>query len=146
MTKPETPVSRKRRVRVRIESRQSGQKQSWLARGELYAVNGMFYLRYDEPDTDMGRTTATVKWDESHIKVIRHGDVRSDLTFRSGTRTVGSYELPQGRMELEVMTHGIDRKLTDGLGMLSWSYDMVAGGAPAGRMRLALTIEEELTE
>ncbi|MEF3303254.1 DUF1934 domain-containing protein [Paenibacillus sp. GYB003] len=133
----------KRSVRIRIESKQAEQTHIRQAEGELYAKNGAYYLRYAEPDTDMGRTTATVKWDDAQVKVIRHGDVRSDLTFRSGERTAGSFELPQGRMEMELYTHGIDRRLQNGLGSLSWSYDMYAGGTHVGRIRLRLTIEEE---
>jgi len=141
-----TAPSRKRTVRVRIESRQAEQSHVQQAQGELYALDGTYYLRYAEPGSDMGKTTATVKWNESQIKVIRHGDVQSDLTFRSGTRTAGHFSLPQGRMELELYTHGIDRKLSDGVGSLSWSYDMIAGGVHAGRMRLRLTIEEDRME
>lgn len=133
-------------VRIRIESRQAGRTDEWRASGHLYAINGAYSLRYAEPDADMGQTTATVKWDDTQIKIIRHGDVQSDLTFRSGMRTAGSYSLPQGRMELELYTHGIDRRLAGGLGSLSWSYDMFAGGAHAGRMRIRLTIEEDRTE
>ncbi|WP_158289597.1 DUF1934 domain-containing protein [Paenibacillus flagellatus] len=133
----------KRSVRIRIESKQADQVHVREASGELYDRNGSYYLRYAEPDPELGKTTATVKWDESHIKVIRHGDVESDLTFRSGERTPGSFALPQGRLPLECYTHGIERKLSDGLGSLSWSYDMYADGTYAGRIRLRLTIEEE---
>lgn len=136
----------KRKVRIRIESKQAEQVHVQQAQGELYSMNDSYYLRYTEPDPDMGRTTAIVKWDERQVKVIRHGDVESDLTFRSGTRTVGSYALPQGRMQLELVTHGIDRKLSDGLGSLSWSYDMYTSGVHAGRIRLRLVIEEDCTE
>lgn len=136
----------KRNVHIRIESKQAGQVHTQHAQGELYFKNGSYYLRYTEPDPDMGRTTATVKWDDAIIKVIRHGDVQSELTFRSGTRTVGSFALPQGRMELEIVTLGIDKTLSEGLGSLSWSYDMYTGGAYAGRIRLRLVIEEERTE
>lgn len=139
-------MTMKRKVRIRIESKQAGQAHIQHAQGELYHMNDSYYLRYTEPDPDMGRTTATVKWDDYQVKVIRHGDVESDLTFRSGTRTSGTYALPQGRMQLEVATHGIERKLADGLGSLSWSYDMYADGIHAGRIRLRLVIEEDRTE
>ncbi|MDF2717495.1 MAG: hypothetical protein K0R28_4420 [Paenibacillus sp.] len=136
----------KRKVRIRIESKQAEQVHVQRAQGELYHMNDSYYLRYAEPDPDMGRTTATVKWDEKQVKVIRHGDVESDLTFRSGTRTAGTYALPQGRMQLELVTHGIERKLSDGLGTLAWSYDMYTDGVYAGRIRLRLVIEEDCTE
>ncbi|WP_158606451.1 DUF1934 domain-containing protein [Paenibacillus ginsengarvi] len=136
----------KRAVNIRIESKQAEQTQTQQAKGELYEKNGAYYLRYAEPDGEMGQTTATVKWDETHIKVIRHGDVQSDLTFRSGVRTTGGFTLPQGRLEMEMYTHGIDRKLNEGLGSLAWSYDMYTGGAHVGRIRLRLMIEEDRSE
>lgn len=136
----------KRNVRIRIESKQANETHTQQAEGELYDVNGTYYLRYEEPGGDMAGTTATVKWNDTQVKVIRRGGAESDLTFRSGTRTIGSYALPQGRMELELYTHGIERKLEGGLGTLSWSYDMYAGGAHVGRIRLRLTIEEERKE
>ncbi|MDF2723551.1 MAG: hypothetical protein K0Q59_3226 [Paenibacillus sp.] len=133
----------KRHVRIRIESKQAGQVQVQHATGELYDKNGSYYLRYAEPDPEMGKTTATVKWDDTHIKVIRHGDVSSELLFRSGTRTTGYYALPQGRMELELATIGIKKSMSEGLGTLSWSYDLYSGGAHVGRIKLGLTIEAE---
>lgn len=136
----------KRTVRIRIESRQAGQSHVQEAAGELYHKQESYYLRYTEPDSAAGKTTATVKWDDKQIKVIRHGDVQSDLTFISGTRTAGYYVMPQGRMEMECFTLGIERQLSDGLGTLSWSYELYANGVHAGRIRLRLVIEEEQAE
>lgn len=136
----------KQTVRIRIESRQAGQSHVQETAGELYHKQESYYLRYTEPDSESGKTTATVKWDDKMVKVFRHGDVQSDLTFISGTRTAGYYELPQGRMEMECFTHSIERKLDGGLGTLSWSYELYANGVHAGRIRLRLVIEEEQAE
>lgn len=116
------------------------------AQGELYARNGSYYLRYTEPDQDFGRTTATVKWDERQVKVIRRGGVESELTFVAGERTAGAFALPQGRVRLEVVTLGVERDMNEGLGTLAWSYDMYTDGDYAGRMRLRLVIEEDRME
>lgn len=132
----------KRAVRIRIESKTGAEHQVHTAEGELYRKNDAYYLRYPEPDPAWGRTTVTVRWDDGGIKVTRRGDVESDLTFRSGTRTFGTYALPQGRLELECYTNGIERRLTDGLGTMSWSYDLYTDGTHAGRIRLRLAIEE----
>lgn len=139
----------KKAVRIRMESKQADQTHVHQADGELYDKNGSWYLLYEEPETDAagpGRIRATVKWDDEQIKVVRRGAVESELTFRSGARTAGSFALTQGRLPLECYTHGIDRRLNGGLGSLSWSYDLYADGAYAGRIRIRLTIEGESTE
>lgn len=133
----------KRFVRVRIESRQGSETAVHAAKGELYAKGDAYYLRYAEPDSALGNTMATVKWDNRQLKIMRRGDVHSELTFESGSRTRGSYAIQQGRFELQCYTHGIERKLKDGLGSLSWSYDLYADGVHAGRFRLRLSIEED---
>jgi uncharacterized beta-barrel protein YwiB (DUF1934 family) len=46
-------------------------------------------------------------------------------------------------MELELATIGIKKSMSEGLGTLSWSYDLYSGGAHVGRIKLGLTIEAE---
>ncbi|MFK7694861.1 DUF1934 domain-containing protein [Paenibacillus sp. HJGM_3] len=92
----------KKAVRIRIESQGGGQTSSLQAQGEWYTTpTGANYVRYPEPDPAYGRTTTTVKWSATDIRVLRHGDVESDQTFVSGVRMTGSYKLPPEALEPE---------------------------------------------
>lgn len=153
----------KKQVRIRIESSVGGQSSKQLTEGDLYdTATGSSYVRYVEPEQSNGLTTTTVKWNESEIKIIRHGEVKSDLTFIKGARMTGSYWLPkssdsfvkssesrsptrgsdpaEGRMLLESVTRSLSRKtVTDGYS-LKWSYELYVDGQFAGVYKLRLYI------
>jgi uncharacterized beta-barrel protein YwiB (DUF1934 family) len=152
----------KKPVRIRIESSGGGQSSKQQAEGELYeTATGSSYVRYVEPGQTNGLTTTTVKWNESEIKIIRHGETKSDLTFIKGARMTGSYWLPKSsdsadsrdplvltrrndptdsRMLLESVTRAISSKtLKDGYS-LKWSYELYSDGQFIGVYRLRLDI------
>lgn len=136
----------KRKVRIRVESKQKSDRNVQQMQGELHMLRDVAYWRYAETDPGLGRTMTTVKWDGRQIKIIRHGDVESEMTFSLGERTAGTYALAQGRLRLEMATRKIDCRLEDGLGSLTWSYDLYSDGIHTGRTQVRLLIEEEGTE
>jgi uncharacterized beta-barrel protein YwiB (DUF1934 family) len=130
------------KVNIGIRSRTDGQELDQHAEGELFRKGEQIYVRYQEEQTAMGRTTTTVKLDGMKLKVIRHGDVTSDQTFISGEWQMGFYETPQGLLELKTYTHQLETQLTEGFGVISWSYDLYVSGELSGIYSLDLTIQE----
>jgi uncharacterized beta-barrel protein YwiB (DUF1934 family) len=133
----------KQRVRIRIESRQGGQEDLQLAQGDLYPKGKHFYIRYDEAAAELGRTTTLLKLETGQMRIIRQGDVESEQSFVPGERSIGFYQTTQGRLELEMHTHDMSSDLNDGLGWVSWSYDLIVQGEPAGLYEIKLVIQEE---
>jgi uncharacterized beta-barrel protein YwiB (DUF1934 family) len=136
-------ITGKQRVRIRIESRQGGQETLQLAQGDMYPKGNHFYIRYEEAETELGRTTTLLKLETGQMRIIRQGDVESEQSFLPGERSIGFYQTNQGRLELEMHTHGMSSDLSHGLGWLSWSYDLIVQGEPAGLYEIKLVIQEE---
>jgi uncharacterized beta-barrel protein YwiB (DUF1934 family) len=136
-------ITGKQRVRIRIESRQGGLETLQLTQGDLYPKGKHFYIRYEEAESELGRTTTLLKLETGQMRIIRHGDVESEQLFVPGERSMGFYQTTQGRLELEVNTHGMSSDLNHGLGWVSWSYDLIVQGEPAGLYEIKLVIQEE---
>jgi uncharacterized beta-barrel protein YwiB (DUF1934 family) len=133
----------KLRVRIRIECRQGGQETLQLALGDLYPKGKHFFIRYEEAESEFGRTTTLLKLETGQIRIIRQGDMSSEQSFVPGVRSFGYYQTTQGRLELEMHTHGMSSDLNHGLGWVSWSYDLIVQGEPAGLYEIKLVIQEE---
>ncbi|CAG7649020.1 hypothetical protein PAESOLCIP111_05779 [Paenibacillus solanacearum] len=138
------------RVRISLSSANGSEPatRQQLA-GELYRKGSSTYLRYEElPDAGMGRTVTTMRIDPSGLRIIRQGDVQFEQTFRAGTRHLGYIQTPQGRLEIETVTHSF--AFREGSGSLlplhvQWSYDLSVMGEEAGCFRIELTAARELT-
>jgi uncharacterized beta-barrel protein YwiB (DUF1934 family) len=130
----------KQRVRLRIESKQGGQESLQVAQGDLYPKGKHFYIRYEDAELS---TTTLLKLETGQMRIIRHGDVESEQSFVPGERSIGFYQTAQGRLELEMHTHGMSSNLHHGLGWVSWSYDLIVQGEPAGLYEIKLVIQEE---
>jgi uncharacterized beta-barrel protein YwiB (DUF1934 family) len=135
----------KRRVRIRIESTQDGQQTLQTADGDLYPKGDHVYIRYEEAQSELGRTTTLLKLEPGQIRIIRQGDVASEQTFVPGERRIGFYQTVQGRLELEMQTHGLESEVSQGLGWVTWSYELFVQGEPAGLYEIKLVIQEELS-
>jgi uncharacterized beta-barrel protein YwiB (DUF1934 family) len=133
----------KRRVRIRIEGRQGEQQTVQLAEGYLYPKGNHFYIRYEETESELGRTSTLLKLESGQIRIIRQGDVESEQSFVPGERRVGFYQTSQGRMELEMHTHDMASDMQQGLGSVIWSYDLFVQGEPAGLYEIKLVVQEE---
>jgi uncharacterized beta-barrel protein YwiB (DUF1934 family) len=133
----------KRKVRIRIEGRQGEQETLQLAHGDLYLKGKSFYIRYEEAESELGRTTTLLKLEAGQMRITRQGDVESQQSFIPGKRSIGFYQTSQGKLELEMHTHGMLSDLKLGLGWVSWSYDLIVQGEPAGLYEIKLVIQEE---
>lgn len=133
----------KKKVKIQVKSFCDGETIVQNVHGELYPKETSIYVRYPEPpSSSMGRTMTTVKLADSEIKVIRHGDVDSEQVFALNKQIKGSYQTPQGHMELLTMTHSMDIQLEGGMGKVSWSYDLIVANAFAGKYHITLHIQD----
>ncbi len=138
----ETAMTGKRAVWITIESAVPGEKNVQTVRGELYRLGKQTVVRYTEPDASLGRTMTTVKLAADAIRIIRHGDVRSEQTFLPQQRCRGFYETSQGRLDLETETRTLHVQFADGSGLAVWDYDLTIGGQHAGKFRLRMSVRE----
>jgi uncharacterized beta-barrel protein YwiB (DUF1934 family) len=136
-------ITDKQRVRIRIASKQGEQETLQVAQGDMYPKGKHFYIRYEDAESELGHTTTLLKLETGQMRIIRQGDVESEQSFVPGERSVGFYQTTQGRLELEMHTHGMSSDLNHGLGWVSWSYDLIVQGEPAGLYEIKLVIQEE---
>jgi uncharacterized beta-barrel protein YwiB (DUF1934 family) len=136
-------ITDKQRVRIRIASKQGEQETLQVAQGDMYPKGKHFFIRYKDAESVLGHTTTLLKLETGQMRIIRQGDVESEQSFVPGERSVGFYQTTQGRLELEMHTHGMSSDLNHGLGWVSWSYDLIVQGEPAGLYEIKLVIQEE---
>jgi uncharacterized beta-barrel protein YwiB (DUF1934 family) len=115
-------MEHKYQVHIEMESVWEEETTIQLAEGILYERSDSWFLRYEEPDADQGAITATIKFTQDQIKLMRRGAVESDMTFEQNVTHSGFYSTPLIRMELETVTTEIQVELTEGIGKLVWSY------------------------
>jgi uncharacterized beta-barrel protein YwiB (DUF1934 family) len=106
--------------------------------GQLYFVNGAWYIKYVEQEED-GQTYTTLKVKEDEIMVIRNGLVTMRHSYRPGIRTSGSYAGPGGMMWMDTATKEM-QVCYDKEGDLSavvWTYDLYLNEQKVGRYRIS---------
>ncbi|WP_036746751.1 DUF1934 domain-containing protein [Paenibacillus sp. UNC451MF] len=127
-------------VSVNIESYSEDQRVQQQVDGDLYQKGDHYYLRYEESDPEMSGTMTTIKLERERIRLLRSGNVRSELTFVQGQSCRGVYEMPQGTLQMHTLTNSLIMELTGGLGTVDWSYDLYVLGEKSGSFRLKVTI------
>lgn len=132
----------KREVELTIISRGDSGTVRQKVRGTLYMMEGRAMYHYREPDSEMGRVTATLKTGPGLIRLLRQGDIRSEQQFSLNKRMPGYYDMPHGRFELETETRKLRISLEDGLGQMAWTYDLYVNGERSGRMELRIDVKE----
>lgn len=130
----------KQAVDIRIHSLCESQEIVQRVEGEVFLKAETVYLKYREPDPEMGLTQTMLKLRPGRCKIIRHGDVRSEQEFVLNRKASGFYCMAQGKLELETYTHAMTLELDQGLGSVFWSYDLAIMGEAAGRYSLRLDI------
>lgn len=132
----------RRRIKMHLTSVNGHDKIRQTLPADLYARGGHWYVRYEEASDGPARTRATVRLSSDEIRILRHGDIRSEQTFVRGKQLPGSYETAQGRLPLLTKTRELAVKLSDeGYGTCVWTYDLEVAGEPAGRFRLRMVLE-----
>jgi uncharacterized beta-barrel protein YwiB (DUF1934 family) len=127
---------------MQIISLCEGQRIEQNFEAELYVKGTHIYYRYNEIDENMGRTITTFKVEPQQIRIIRHGDIQSEQTFVLQSNRAGFYQTPQGKLELATFTHNLSVNLSEQLGDISWSYDLLVSGESTGTYDLRARISE----
>ncbi|MFD1776505.1 DUF1934 domain-containing protein [Paenibacillus rhizophilus] len=134
-------------VSVTLASLHEGETSVFSVGGEALQKGPQLYIRFEEPSqgpegpADSVRTTIKILDDE--LRIIRHGGVESEQSFRSGQRLPGFYRSPYTQFNLSTETRmlGISRQgrsLT-----VKWEYELYVYNEPSGQFAISLHIQEE---
>ncbi|MBO8172058.1 MAG: DUF1934 domain-containing protein [Bacillaceae bacterium] len=142
-------------VQVKLETRinQEGTKQvlNQTCRGEWTEKGNTGYLKYQEPEENMGNTTTMMKIEPDKITLIRRGDVTMRHEYEKGRRTRGTYRSPYGTMLMETDTRELRVKkrrsspnpeTSSLLAAWEWDYELFLDDNRVG----AYTMKVELKE
>ncbi|MDF2926023.1 MAG: hypothetical protein K0R57_4937 [Paenibacillaceae bacterium] len=125
-------------VQLTIESINEGGRVVQQANARLYERDGRTYYYYEEPRSEMGRIVSILRVEPDYIRLLRQGDIESEQQFRVGTRLPGYYDTIHGRLELDTETTELDNRLENGIGTLSWSYELYVSGERTGFHQLLI--------
>ncbi|AOZ92760.1 DUF1934 domain-containing protein [Paenibacillus crassostreae] len=131
---------------IRLHSRYNGEDVVQELPAELIMKGPALYVRYDEPEKGPqgGSTRTTIKISGDTIKIMRHGEVQSEHSFRHGETLPGFYRSPYTTFNLSTHTTVMDKKIVGMYGHVSWSYDLFVYEDLSGQFEINLHIQEEL--
>ncbi|WP_223069346.1 DUF1934 domain-containing protein [Paenibacillus caui] len=117
-------------------------------RGEVIHAGTGTYIRYEEPEQGPtgGTTRTTVIINKNELKILRHGEIQSQQTFRPGERLPGFYRSPLTTFQLSTDTKSleIDTNVNGGSWSLKWAYDLYVYEELSGQFTISLQIQEEI--
>lgn len=131
---------------IQLISRQEGDEEKVQnLRGEVFAKGNAVYIRYEEPQRGPqgGITRTMIKILGGELKIIRHGEVESEQTFRLGQRLPGFYRSPYMSFQLSTATTRLEIDLNGIHGSVEWEYDFYVFEELSGHFALSLHIWEE---
>ncbi|WP_059040448.1 DUF1934 domain-containing protein [Paenibacillus rubinfantis] len=138
---PETkPVS------LVLTSRQGTEETVQHLRGDIVRRSDTLYIRYEEPEPgpDGAKTRTMMKISGNELKIMRHGGVEAEQTFRSGCRVPGFYRSPFTRFSLSTDTLKLESRWDGAAGQVVWQYDLYVFEELSGRFELSLHIQEDV--
>ncbi|MDU4696542.1 MAG: DUF1934 domain-containing protein [Paenibacillus sp.] len=138
---PETkPVS------LVLTSRQGTEETVQHLRGDIVRRSDTLYIRYEEPEPgpDGAKTRTMMKISGNELKIMRHGGVEAEQTFRSGCRIPGFYRSPFTRFNLSTDTLKLESRWDGAAGQVVWQYDLYVFEELSGRFELSLHIQEDV--
>ncbi|MEW4372873.1 DUF1934 domain-containing protein [Paenibacillus kandeliae] len=129
-------------VRLTLRSEQDGESSTTEMIGQVFMKGSSLYVRYTEPQQPpQQEVRTTVKISSDEIKIMRHGGVEAEQTFRPGEQLTGFYRSPFTRFTLETNTRAIHNELDGTTGSMIWEYDLYAYEQLNGRFKVSLHIE-----
>lgn len=134
------------RVLITINSRQDEETVKQTLAGQLFRKDKALYVRYEEPGANgnPGGVRTLLKVTQEELKVIRHGEVESEQSFRKGSRLPGFYRSPYTRFALITHTRDLRVRLEGSSGEIYWAYELEVHDAISGHFAVSLTIQEEV--
>ncbi|QDH21347.1 DUF1934 domain-containing protein [Saccharibacillus brassicae] len=134
------------RVLITIVSKQDEETVKQTLAGQLFQKDNALYVRYEEPGANgsPGGVRTLVKVTQEELKVIRHGEVESEQSFRLGSSLPGFYRSPYARFALVTHTRDLRVRMQGAAGEIHWAYEMEVHDAISGHFAVSLTIQEEV--
>ncbi|HEY4390656.1 MAG TPA: DUF1934 domain-containing protein [Paenibacillus sp.] len=128
-----------------MRSRQGQEETIQELTGEAMVRGDVVYIRYEEVEKGPigGMTRALVKISGDEVKLMRHGEVESEQTFRAGHKLPGFYFSPFTKFHLSTVTHRLESKLSGAFGQVAWDYDLYVYDELSGNFNISLLIQEE---
>ncbi|WP_018753749.1 DUF1934 domain-containing protein [Paenibacillus sanguinis] len=133
-------------VNLLLTSRQGGDETVQRLRGNALLRGESVYIRYDEPEPgpEGTQTRTMLKITGEELKIMRHGGVESEQTFRSGQRLPGFYHSALTRFQLSTDTLKLDAQLIGVTGFVNWEYDLYVYEECSDRFIISLHIQEDV--
>ncbi|MCG7339336.1 DUF1934 family protein [Staphylococcus sp. ACRSN] len=122
--------------------KQHGNKEKFSSSTQgLWQKKNSEFIRYEE-EIDEAKVQVTVKIEDTGVKVIRKGDIKMNLHFVEGEKTVTLYEITGGRIPLTVHTHSIIQFVTADGGKLKIHYDLIQDDEKMGTYQFEIIYKE----
>ncbi|GGO09781.1 DUF1934 domain-containing protein [Saccharibacillus kuerlensis] len=136
------------RVLIRIVSRQDEETVEQTLAGQVFQKEKSLYIRYEEPGADGSRESVRtlLKVTEEELKVIRHGEVESEQSFRKGSSLPGFYRSPYTRFAMVAHTRELRVRMQGPTGEIHWEYELEVQDVISGHFAVSLTIQEEVNQ
>ena len=77
-----------------------------IAYGSYHEKNGKQYILY-KTDNDGDKISSVIKIDCDEVTIKRNGSINSSMVYRVGEKKSFLYEIPYGKIEMEIETHRI---------------------------------------
>lgn len=134
-----------RPVHVTIESKQQDETVKQTLDGMITYKGDTLYVRYMEPEEQgMGKTSTTIKFSFEELRVIRRGEVEAEQVFRMGEQMPGAYRIGPMRLAMETKLLELDNRLANGIGVLSWRYELHVDGHFVDIVQVNVRIAERM--
>ena len=131
-------------VRLTLRSEQDGEVGTTQMTGQAFVKGNSLYVRYTEPPQPPQPEIRTIiKISNDEIKIMRHGGVESEQTFRPGEHMSGFYYSPFTRFEMETHTRALHQGLNGITGQIAWEYDLYVHEQQSGRFKVSLHIQAQ---
>jgi uncharacterized beta-barrel protein YwiB (DUF1934 family) len=135
---------RRENVTITIESKQNGEHVVQQVTGSVFIKGDTTYIRYLEPEEHgMGETSTTVKFSFDELRVIRHGEVEAEQVFRMNEKIPGFYRVGTMRLAMETHLTAYHHQLEQGLGELSWQYNLILDEHSEHPVEVRIQIQED---
>ena len=98
-----------------------------IAYGSYREKNGKQYIMY-KTDGDDDKISSMIKIDRDEVTIKRSGSINSSMVYRVGVKNRFLYEIPYGKIEMEIETHRIISDMDETGGKIELVYTLTVQG------------------
>ncbi|WP_026136423.1 MULTISPECIES: YwiB family protein [Paenibacillus] len=129
-------------VHLTLRSDQNGESVITHFTGQAFEKGSSIYIRYTEtPESTQQEVRTTVRISKDEIKIMRHGGVEAEQSFRQGEQLTGFYRSPFTRFALITHTSLIHNELNGYMGKVTWEYELYVHEQLNGTFKVSLDIQ-----